>query len=439
MLFLAYRLTDFDIFAPMPVFCEMFLVAELLCACYSNRFDIIFKASTVAIIIIGMLAFLLATVISKIFHDKRNKRKKYKTNEKIVLSNPIKIFFIILQIFVTLDFARYLFRVVAAFGFAGTGILSLAGRYHDITLFDSSNFLKLGFSAPISYSVLYPVCLAFAYLGLYIQINNWLLTKKIDRLLLVDEIIFAFGELLTGGRTPLFRYITAGIFIYITCIDSKKRLVKAYFKILGIAIVGVFILVGMVSIIGRENMAYSGFVDNIFVYLGAPIANLNDYHRPNGLGTGQWYPDLWGEQTFHNVYQYLGDKLHISKYIYSLNLPFNYHEGHYFGNVYTTFYQFVYDFDMAGVFPLTFAMALFYCCYYKKIQNKRNIISVSIYSFVFNDLIMLVFSNRFYETVFSIQFVKYLFCFLAIYNIIAHKVRFKGAKLIYSKKRIFQQ
>ena len=77
--------------------------------------------------------------------------------------------------------------------------------------------------------------------------------------------------------------------------------------------------------------------------------------------------------------------------------------------MYTTFYSFIYDFDYIGFIPLIAIIALYYVFTYQRIKGGK-ISSFSlllfIYTYLFNDLIMLAFSNRFYSTVLDIGFIK---------------------------------
>lgn len=82
-------------------------------------------------------------------------------------------------------------------------------------------------------------------------------------------------------------------------------------------------------------------------------------------------PELWGSQVFRNIYTYLGGKYGISQYLYQLDLPFLKHNGLNTGNVYTTFYQFYYDFGYDGIVPLMAIIALYFSCAYRKIYNNR--------------------------------------------------------------------
>lgn len=117
---------------------------------------------------------------------------------------------------------------------------------------------------------------------------------------------------------------------------------------------------------------------------------------------------------------YLGGKYGISQYLYQLDLPFLKHNGLNTGNVYTTFYQFYYDFGYDGIVPLMAIIALYFSCAYRKIYNNKPF-TIIIYAYLFNDLIMLIFSDRFYETVASIGFVKHLLVTFILYKVLIDK------------------
>ncbi|HFI0078032.1 TPA: O-antigen polymerase, partial [Streptococcus suis] len=102
-----------------------------------------------------------------------------------------------------------------------------------------------------------------------------------------------------------------------------------------------------------------------------------------------------------------------------LKLPFIRYNGIYeLGNVYTTFYQFLYDFGYIGVFVLTAIISIYYTTSYRYVKKQAPALSLKmnlfIYAYLFNDLIMLIFSNRFYETVLNINTIK---TFIAVYLI----------------------
>ena len=58
---------------------------------------------------------------------------------------------------------------------------------------------------------------AYAYVLLYILINNLAVKKKIEIIQIIYLGIYAFDQMLSGGRTALFRMITAILIITVIC------------------------------------------------------------------------------------------------------------------------------------------------------------------------------------------------------------------------------
>lgn len=259
------------------------------------------------------------------------------------------------------------------------------------------------------------VCICIA---LYL-INNLAVKKKIEIIQIIYLGIYAFDQMLSGGRTALFRMITAILIITVICFGLNKRrnFTKLLFKIVGIIFGIILLLIGINMLLNRtgENSTLNLILESIYVYIGAPIQNLDTYLQ----GT-RHTPELWGSQVFRNIYTYLGGKYGISQYLYQLDLPFLKHNGLNTGNVYTTFYQFYYDFGYDGIVPLMAIIALYFSCAYRKIYNNKPF-TIIIYAYLFNDLIMLIFSDRFYETVASIGFVKHLLVTFILYKVLIDK------------------
>lgn len=200
-------------------------------------------------------------------------------------------------------------------------------------------------------------------------------------------------------------------------LNKRRYFTKLIFKIVGIIFGIILLLIGINMLLNRtgENSTLNLILESIYVYIGAPMQNLDTYLQ----GT-RHTPELWGSQVFRNIYTYLGGKYGISQYLYQLDLPFLKHNGLNTGNVYTTFYQFYYDFGYDGIVPLMAIIALYFSCAYRKIYNNKPF-TLIIYAYLFNDLIMLIFSDRFYETVASIGFVKHLLITFILYKVLIDK------------------
>lgn len=419
-LLLGYLITHADIFAPFCVFCEMFLIAELLCLFFANMYKIELHLNTLFIIALGMISFGIVSVFLNVKRfDVRKYGESYSRNY-ISVNFFIQLLFLILEVLVVFYHAKYIKDVVAAFGYSTSSIFDIAGKYHVITLFNYNNFIEKAVSASFIYRHGIIWITAYTYALLYILINNLAVNKKIEIIQIIYLAIYSFDQMLSGGRTALFRMITAILIITVICFGLNKRrnFTKLLFKIVGIILGIVLLLIGINVLLNRtgENNTLNLILESIYVYIGAPIQNLDTYLQ----GT-RHTPELWGSQVFRNIYTYLGGKYGISKYLYQLYLPFLKHNGLNTGNVYTTFYQFYYDFGYEGIVPLTVIIAIYFNYAYRKIYSNKPF-TLIIYAYLFNDLIMLIFSDRFYETAASIGFAKHLLVTYILYKVLIEKV-----------------
>ena len=80
------------------------------------------------------------------------------------------------------------------------------------------------------------------------------------------------------------------------------------------------------------------------------------------------------------------------------------------GNVYTVFYPFIYDFGYVGVVVLTALMAFVCQVCYELGRNSKNrrvsLLFTIIYGTITSTLLLAFFSNKFYENIFTVEFVK---------------------------------
>ncbi|HFI0346423.1 TPA: O-antigen polymerase, partial [Streptococcus suis] len=217
-------------------------------------------------------------------------------------------------------------------------------------------------------------------------------------------------------RSPIFRLITYMVFIfYILTLKngySRFQMKVVIKRIISIAIAVLVLFFVSLSMFGRTNN-YNNF-HYLFIYLGAPLYNLDVFIQTHSFPIVQEY---FGQQSFQSLYNYILPK--IGQETYSLILPYVQYSSVYgLGNVYTTFYQFLYDFGYLGLIILTIGISGFYTTSYKNLLNfnKWNSnfsILLFIYAYLFNDLIMLIFSNRFYETILSVNTLKiFIFTFI---------------------------
>ena len=106
------------------------------------------------------------------------------------------------------------------------------------------------------------------------------------------------------------------------------------------------------------------------------------------------------------------------------------------------FYKLLYDFGYLGFIPLVIFMDVYYCATYNKVMIRANKMKFDfrlfIYAYLFNDLIMSAFSNRFYDTVFHGNFIKFVPITFLLYCVVVEsriKInRYRGTLLIVGNK-----
>lgn len=400
----SFYISDFDIFHPTVVFNLGFLICEIVCLLFQNEYSVKLHASTLIVIGLGGFIFVVTTIFSRSLKCK----PKYNSIDefrifKIEVKKELVIGLIACQLISIAFFLVY----IRAISIKYTGSADSLGSM--ISVYDQANkFFKKELATvpiPIAYRLLNPISIAGAHIIVYVLINNWVATKKIDLLQLISSSLLVFSYIINGSRTPIFRLITLILIqYYIMNFKRKTKSVGVRFVII-LSIIAVATIVMMIVILfitGRtsEDSEYK-YTDYIFVYLGAPIINLD-----NWLADPVIYEnvDLPGVHVFGGLYSFIGSTFHIDTLQFKTILVFKVNEeGKFLGNVYTMFYSIIYDFGIVGMIPVVGLMSSFYCFMYdrmfhKQIQVYRFSMKLFIYSYMFNDLIMSFFSTRFYET-----------------------------------------
>lgn len=174
--------------------------------------------NTILVIALGMISF---GIVSAFFYMKRVDVRNYgeqHSRNYISINYLIQLVFLILEVLVVFYHAKYIKDVVAAFGYSTSSIFDIAGKYHVIALFNYNNFIEKAVSASFIYRHGIVWITAYAYVLLYILINNLAVKKKIEIIQIIYLGIYAFDQMLSGGRTALFMAIIA---LYFSCAYRK--------------------------------------------------------------------------------------------------------------------------------------------------------------------------------------------------------------------------
>lgn len=445
MLLVNYILSYYDYMHPAVIFHLIFLLYEVVCLCGTSAYTITLHFSSIIVLTIGFFAITLANSIS---HRHRNGKTLYRTELKEIRIPKIYLrILVVLQLVSIVFFYQYLKRLVAAYGGSyGIAPESLSGMiklYDTMTKFWVSIYKELAVPIPMAYRISNPICAGAEYIVFYGMVNNFLIKKrKVNKWEVTVLILMCVRIVMNGSRSPLFRIFTFMFLLVYVFNYRKGKIHKGNIKFLGrlVAATACFgVAMFLVLIIMGRTTNFTGISDQIFVYLGAPIVNLDTFIESNSIKIiGAMNRDaLFGAHTFGGLYSYIGKLFripdinktgNISSFAFSSN-------GREIGNVYTMFYKILYDFGYLGVFPITFIMGMYYCETYREIlrKPKRNRVidfRLLIYAYLFNDVVMSAFSNRFYETVFAAPFIKFIImAWILDYFLIEKKVSFSARKV----------
>lgn len=422
-------IVNLDYMHPSILFVVPFLVFGVTSILGEEAYKIIFHEETLLVIVNSALIFTFITLLSQtVYKSKEN--LNFPLTE-IIISKKVTLFFIVFFIVTQLAFIKYLEAIsLAHFGYSGS-LGEMISLYDVMTKFWTEIFSELNVPIPLLYRIGNPITQGFGYLIVYIFIHNYVATKRIDKLHLLIILLLCLNIILNGSRSPIFRIVTMMLITFYVLYNKQNNVrrgnIKFLLKSLLIVIFSGTFFIALLSLMGRENDL--DMFHYIFIYVGAPLVNLDNYlaFRPDGS-----YATIFGEQIFRGLYAYIAKIISDESLIFPTIDQFTFsNNGLEIGNVYTTFYSFIYDFEYVGFIPLILIIALYYVFTYQRLKTraiKTNKVhfSLFIYAYLFNDLIMLAFSNRFYTTVLDIGFIKIVIFSYICHLLFVHRSKIKG-------------
>lgn len=430
--FLNLIISDMDYFNPGVVFNAMFLLFALLCCIVDAITGLeIDNILTVVIIVSGSLVFTAVNILS---------RKMVRCSKTDIKLTPIKLSrtYLIMAILVEIVVALFMYKYVSNFAFVygvGGTFSEKLSFYDTITKFNSEYKLRMPWYVSIGNLLGRSIC----YIALYVAVKNYISLKKLDFKYAIIICIYFIGSLM-GGRTEALRIVTAAIFLWYYFYKRKNGWEKGSVKIaIKMAIVAVLIVVTFSLMRGLLGRATYDPVKVVFGYMGASLKNFDTFlSHPQKSISG-----IWGAMTFTKFINWIGTKFGIESFVYVSDQPFLYFKDFRMGNVYTTYYNFYYDFGFIGCIILIFIIAVYYCYTYRKLKarphtEKKIDLQIVIYAYLFNDLIMLPFSSRFYETIVNINFIRMLIILEGLLYII-NNIYFKNRKIYARLPRIIKK
>ncbi|HFI0408425.1 TPA: O-antigen polymerase [Streptococcus suis] len=407
----------YDLINPTIIYLLLFFFQISLCLFATTYLDVQIHYPTVFILISSYIIFTVFNLFVNLTPTS-NIYLKQSNLTLIKLDAIFKYSFLAIAILMVGLSYLQLVRVSNALG-GSRDLAEMIALNDSLVKFQTEKYSNLGLGTPGYFNFFSLIMYTTGYITIYIVVNNYLLTKKVDMIQILTILFMLVNMYMGGSRSTIFRVLTfiAILFYFFSLRNGLtiKQRTSLFRKVILFGVVGLIFFILSIELYGRTN-TYGTF-HYLFIYFGAPLWNLDRFIQLNQLPIPT---EFFGEQTFINFYRYLGEDI-------ELKLPFVRANSEYgLGNVYTTFYQFVYDFGIIGVIPLFSIIVGYFTLSYNKLLNsvshvtKGIDISLFIYAFLFNDLVMLFFSNRFYETVLNSRNIR-LFLLVYIFDAIFYK------------------
>ena len=374
---LAYYLNNRSLVSPSILFCGGMTIASFIAWINQITWNLELDIRTFLVITLGALEFIIVGyVINFIFNTISNgtrtqKKVPYKVIPEFVDKRFTSILFIQLVI---LCLAIFTIR-------RATGISNLMSAINYIN-YVQNGFIKGQINLP-------------GYFGLILLFNSsaGMMSGYVFNLLLGLAT-----PLLTGARGDSIVFLIALTILGYFIVKEQHNWNSANTKYVVLGIIGailfVFVFEWSASLVGR-NMENSNLGEYISTYMGAEIANLNEFIKNRSFPIKE---EIFGQQTFVTILPTLSRVFRFALPDYKLDIPFQILNGHNTGNVATMFYSWLYDFGYMGIGILTIVVSgVGEVCYkFAKQSNGFGIMKL-VYSYIGALIALSFFSNRFFE------------------------------------------
>lgn len=422
LLVIGYWANDSDILCPTVFYLSGFSICALVATLCALKWDLELQGNTFFVLFGGGLLFAVSSLVVHTVYRRyglaacRSKKVSPDASKPLYslpVCTPAIALFACVQIVVILWTAVRLQSLLP-----GVDIFQAISGYRLSRTFDAEK-LTLGF--PLD--PMRNFCYAAGFLIVALAAQE--LSKKRLRhnpLIVISLLLAIVLDLESGSRTDSVCYLFVLGLLFLL-FKRKQKQVGGLLSVGSITLLLVLVILFAISFqsfaIGRS--VNRGILEYLSVYCGSEIANLNDYLQTYNSSASD--VDVWGGMTFVRLITYIGEKLGIEAWVYSLDLPYNFMNGYNLGNVYTTYYSFIYDFGYFGVVPCVIAMAVLSQVFYEKAKagnSRYSEIWAILYGYMAYRLLLCFFSNKFYEGVASPTFLRLcLYIFISRYIYIA--------------------
>lgn len=356
LLIFSFLLLKKDLFSPSVLLQLGYLLAVIMCFMYSKKWGIVLRLDTLALILFGIIIFLVVELFVRTFLKKTRPKNSIR-NFKIIHVERWKMMLILLFDFITVIL---LYREILG-SFSGTS-------WNDL-MFNFKQNLSFGdFEINFFITIFMKFNYAFSYIFIYIFVRNFCINKmKNKNFFNLLPILFGlFQALLTGSRMPIICFVVFAVICYsivksISTYKTKSFSFKNLMILLIIFVVGMYLFYYTKEFVGRKSDL--SIFEYLAMYIGGSIGNLNDY-------MSRAYVHHFS--VFYEIFPGLINSLHqfgIVSLGAEKGLEFTVINGLAIGNVYTGLRRFYNIFGYFGVFFFQGVLAFIFSKWYMSLKN----------------------------------------------------------------------
>lgn len=311
--------------------------------------------------------------------------------------------------------------IVYATGYQGDPLHALT-EYTRVTKFEQTDTSVRGVLGQM-----FVISQAMNYAWGYVALRNLFSSaRKIDWLAWINFVLASLIPLTSGARAGIVSVVFA-ILIYVLIFFSQENVEfrtkytkKIAFAVVGIAVIGVLAFRPLVMLMGRDTGSINTF-QYISFYLGAPVKNLDMYLSGSLAVPIVVTSQYWGQQTFAIFYESIA---HWTGQTIVKNWtdwqPNQSYHGHRLGNVYTTYYPYIFDWGIIGAFVAIAVTAVLCQWLYSHVLNYSLLcyntlqLSTITYGLVSYGLMMSFYLNFLVTNIVSSSFIRMFIVWVAI-------------------------
>lgn len=424
LLIFSFCIFNKDIFSPSVLFSFSYFLSGLCCLVNAEKWGVKLNPTTIFIIIISLMFFIIGELFVRVLIN-----KKSNINREFKIKFIKRYGFLIISIGVDLIITYLLFKEVQRVAY-------ISYKEWGNLIYNFKTNLSNGYEINVYVNQLLKLSKAFAYVFLYIFVNNLFAKNKKKKditfnfLNLIPFIIVSLQSILKGVRIQIIAMIFAfAFFLYIFAQIKHQWRYKIKIKtIIFVAITGIFACVVFYNskeVVGRlqDDQGTFGYVTT---YLGGPIALLNIYIE-KGIVDNNVIETMGGlVSSLQKIGLFSGYTINeIREYRMSMT-------GYSLGNVYGAIRDYYHDLGMFGVILWSlFDSVIVNVIYIKIKQNSKNNIHKPTLLIVYSTLVYAVFFlpfSDFLTAKLAFGSIVEIFILVIVSHIILNKMRLTSYK-----------